>query len=191
MKVSPPRITHVLAPESVATMPPLALATLNGMDRAAFVAALGGVFEGPPWIVEDAWARRPFATRAALQHALCAVMCAAPEERQVALLRAHPDLVGRAALAGTLSPASAGEQAAAGLNALSGEEVSTFQRLNQAYRERFGFPFVICARANRKASILAGFASRLGNARTQEIATALGEVCQIAELRLADLLGPE
>jgi 2-oxo-4-hydroxy-4-carboxy-5-ureidoimidazoline decarboxylase len=169
-------------------MPPLTLAKLNDLDRAGFVATLGGVFEGPPWIVEATWEQRPFATRAALHQALCEVMLAAPEERQVALLRAHPDLVGRAALAGTLSPASAGEQAAAGLDALTPDEIATFQRLNQAYRERFGFPFVICARANKKASILAGFERRLGSTRADEIATALDEVSQIGALRLADLV---
>jgi OHCU decarboxylase len=171
--------------------PPLTLATVNTLDRDAFLAALGGLFEGPPWIVEQAWARRPFATRAALHQALCAEMRAAPEERQVAFLRAHPDLVGRAALAGTLSPASAGEQAAAGLDALTPDEIATFQRLNHAYRERFGFPFVICARANKKGSILAGFERRLGNTRAEEIATALGEVEQIGALRLADLVAPD
>ncbi len=170
---------------------PLTLATLNALDRDAFVAALAGLFEGPPWMVEQAWARRPFATRAALYEALCDVMRAAPAERQVALLQAHPDLVGRAALAGTLSPASAGEQAAAGLYALTPDEIATFQRLNQAYRARFGFPFVICARANKKASILAGFERRLGNTREQEVATALVEVEQICALRLADLVAPD
>jgi OHCU decarboxylase len=169
----------------------LTLATLNVLDRAAFVAALAGLFEGPPWIVEQAWARRPFATRSALYQALCDVLRAAPEERQVALLQAHPDLVGRAALAGTLSPASAGEQAAAGLDALTPDEIATFERLNHGYRERFGFPFVICARANKKASILAGFERRLGNTRAEEIATALGEVEQICALRLADLVAPD
>jgi OHCU decarboxylase len=169
-------------------MPPLTLATLNVLDRDAFATALARLFEGPPWIVEQAWAHHPFATRAALYQALCDVLRAAPEERQVALLRAHPDLVGRAALAGTLSPASAGEQAAAGLDALTPSEIATFQRLNHAYHERFGFPFVICARANKKASILAGFEQRLGNTRAEEIATALGEVEQICALRLADLV---
>ena len=169
-------------------MPPLTLATLNALDHDAFVRALAGLFEGPPWMVEQAWEHRPFATRAGLYQALCAVMRAAPEARQVALLQAHPDLVGRAALAGTLSPASAGEQAAAGLDALTPDEIATFQRLNHAYRERFGFPFVICARANKKASILAGFEQRLGNTRAEEIATALGEVEQICALRLADLV---
>jgi 2-oxo-4-hydroxy-4-carboxy-5-ureidoimidazoline decarboxylase len=113
-------------------------------------------------------------------------MYAAGEERQVALLRAHPDLVGRAALAGTLGAASTQEQAAAGLDHLSPGEVAAFQRLNAQYRVKFGFPFVICARENKKASILAGFAARMGNPREQEIAAALAEVAKICRLRLLD-----
>jgi len=172
-------------------MSKLALAQVNMLDRAAFVAALGGLFEGPPWIVAEAWERRPFASADALHRALCDVMEAASEERRVALLRAHPDLVGRAALAGTLGAASAAEQAAAGLDRLSPEEVATFQQLNAAYRATFGFPFVICARENKKASILAGFAARMGDAREEEIATALGEVAKICRLRLLDLVTEE
>jgi OHCU decarboxylase len=115
-------------------------------------------------------------------------MFAAPEDEQVALLRAHPDLVGRAARAGTLSPASTGEQAAAGLDRLSPEEIATFDRLNQEYQARFGFPFVICARENKHDSILAGFAARLPHTRAQEVRIALGEVAKIGALRLRDLI---
>jgi 2-oxo-4-hydroxy-4-carboxy-5-ureidoimidazoline decarboxylase len=166
------------------------LAALNAMDREAFVAALGGVFEGPPWIVARAWDARPFGSVQALHRALRAVMEGASEDAQAALLQAHPDLVGRAALAGTLSPASTGEQAAAGLDRLTPNEIATFQRLNAAYRERFGFPFVICARENKKDSILAGFAARLNNTREQELRTALAEVAKIAWLRLQDIVEP-
>jgi 2-oxo-4-hydroxy-4-carboxy-5-ureidoimidazoline decarboxylase len=162
------------------------LGDVNALDQDAFVAALGGLFEGPPWIVEEAWKARPFASLDALHAALGRVMYAAPQERQVALLRAHPDLVGRAALSGTLSPASTGEQAAAGLDRLTPDEIVTFQQLNREYLGRFGFPFVICARENKKESILAGFAARLGQAREQEIATALREVAKICRLRLYD-----
>ena len=168
--------------------PMMTLAEVNARDRDAFVAALSGLFEGPPWIVAQAWEARPFTSVAALHQALCAVMLAAPQERQVALLQAHPDLVGRAALAGALSSASTNEQAAAGLDHRTPEEIATFQRLNQAYRDRFGFPFVICARENKKRSILAGFAARLRNTREQEIAAALDEVAKIGALRLADLV---
>jgi 2-oxo-4-hydroxy-4-carboxy-5-ureidoimidazoline decarboxylase len=117
-------------------------------------------------------------------------MRAAPVERQVALIRAHPDLVGRAALAGTLTPESAGEQAAAGLDRLTPDEVATFTQLNATYRDRFGFPFVICARGNKKESILAGFDGRLDNTREREIATALDEIAKIAHFRLLDIVGP-
>ena len=109
----------------------------------------------------------------------------------MALLRAHPDLVGRAALAGTLGPASTAEQAAAGLDHLSSDEIATFQRYNAAYREKFGFPFVICARENKKESILAGFGARLEHTREEEIATGLGEVAKICALRLGNLIAPD
>jgi OHCU decarboxylase len=169
----------------------ITLARLNALDRASFTRALGSVFEGPPWMVEQAWDARPFVSVAALYRAVCDVMYAAPVERQVALLRAHPDLVGRAALAGTLSRESTAEQAAAGLDRLTPDEIATFQRSNAAYQERFDFPFVICARENKKESILAGFAARLGNTREQELATGLGEVAKIASLRLRDLVADD
>lgn len=167
---------------------PLALSAVNALDRGAFTAALAGLFEGPPWIVTAAWPARPFASLDALHQALCAVMYDASEAQQVALLRAHPDLVGRAARAGTLSPASTGEQAAAGLDRLTPDEIATFDRLNHEYRERFDVPFVICARENKKDNILAGFAARLQHTRAQEIRIALGEVAKICVLRLHDLI---
>ena len=157
---------------------------LNTLDQLDFVAALGGIFEGPPWIVTDAWAARPFSDVDTLDAALCQVMYAASTERKVALIQAHPDLVGRAARSGTLGPASTAEQAAAGLNDLSADEIATFERLNAEYQQRFGFPFVICARENKKESILAGFATRMRNTRDQEIATALDEIAKICRLRL-------
>jgi 2-oxo-4-hydroxy-4-carboxy-5-ureidoimidazoline decarboxylase len=169
---------------------PLSLDRLNDLDQAEFVQRLGFVFEGPPWIVERAWARRPFGDLDGLHAALVRVMEDAPEEQKVALIRAHPDLVGRAALAGTLTPESTGEQAAAGLGSLSSAEIATFNDLNARYHARFGFPFVICARENKKASILAGFAERLTHSRDEEIAAALREVAKIARLRLLDRLGP-
>lgn len=164
----------------------LTLSQVNALDQQAFVTALGRLFEGPPWIVEAAWHARPFVSLDDLHTKLCAVMYAAPGERQVELLRAHPDLVGRAALAGTLTPASTAEQAAAGLDHLTPDEIAAFARLNAEYQQRFGFPFVICARENKKDSILAGFVARMGNTREREIATALAEVAKICRLRLLD-----
>ncbi len=164
---------------------------LNTLNQDNFVATLGQLFEGPPWIVAQAWHTRPFTSFTHLHQSLCAIMYNAPIEQHIALLQTHPDLVGRAALAGTLTPASTSEQASAGLDRLSAEEIATFQRLNQAYRDRFGFPFVICARENKKDSILTGFATRLHNTRQQEIHIALGEVAKICFFRLHDLVQPD
>ena len=174
-------------------MPPprMAINQVNGLDRERFVARLGFLFEGSPWIAEQAWSARPFDSVTRLHHALCAVMYGAPVERQLALIRAHPDLVGRAALAGTLTPASTQEQASAGLDRLTPEEIASFTELNRSYRERFGFPFVICARENKKGSILAGFEERLTHSRDQEIETALGEIAKIAWLRLRDVVADQ
>lgn len=166
----------------------ISLERLNTLDKPGFVAALGGIFEGPPWIVTEAWAARPFTSVDNLYSALCQVMYAAPIERKVALIQAHPDLVGRAARTGTLGPASTAEQAAAGLNELTADEIATFERLNVEYQQRFGFPFVICAREHKKESILAGFAARMHNTCDEEIATALDEVAKICRLRLLDTI---
>lgn len=169
------------------TMPKqMTLQEINVLDRESFVSALGSLFEGPPWIVRQAWHARPFESLAALHQVLCAVMYHAPSEQQVALIQAHPDLVGRAALAGTLTPASMNEQASAGLNQLSAQDGAIFSQLNQTYRDRFGFPFVICARENKKESILAGFTARLENSHRREIDIALAEIAKICWLRLRD-----
>src|SRR5437763_2381179 len=164
---------------------------INTLDQEAFVAVLGSLFEGSPWIAAEAWRGRPFESIAHLHSALCDVMDHASTEQQVALIRAHPDLVGKAALAGTLTPESTREQASAGLDRLSPEEIATFTRLNQAYKDRFDFPFVICARENKTYSIMAGFTRRLDHSRTEEIATALGEIAKISYLRLPDKVATE
>lgn len=169
----------------------ITLERLNTLDQSDFIAALGGIFEGPPWIVGDVWRSRPFGSVDALYSSLCQVMFSAPIERKVALIQAHPDLVGRAARDGTLGTASTAEQAAAGLNDLTTDEIATFTRLNAEYQQRFSFPFVICARENKKESILAGFANRMHNAREQEIAIALDEVAKICRLRLLDTIAVE
>lgn len=160
-------------------------------DLAAFVAAYGGIFEHSPWIAQAAWERGlpPDAgTAAGLHRAMCAALRAADDERKLALLRAHPDLAGRLARAGRLTAASQGEQAAAGLDHLTDEERTRFTELNEAYRTRFGFPFIIAARGREKAEILAAFERRVGADAAHEFATALGEVERIALLRLSDLL---
>jgi 2-oxo-4-hydroxy-4-carboxy-5-ureidoimidazoline decarboxylase len=159
---------------------------LNGMED--FVRVLGPVFEHSPWIAEAAWVKRPFASVEDLHRELCQTVRDSGEEKQFALIRAHPDLAGRAAQAGTLTRESTGEQAGAGLNRLSPEDLALFQKQNDAYRKTFGFPFVICARLNQPATILAAFEHRLKNSPERERKTALEEIFKIAELRLRDLI---
>ena len=169
----------------------LALTEINRLPLADFVRVIGPVFENSPWIAAATWAQKPFANLKLLHAALCATVKNSGEEKQLALIRAHPDLVGKLALAGALTRESTGEQASAGLDKLSPDEVARFQKNNAAYQEKFGFPFVICARLNKKAAILAGFERRLQNSRAEEIQTALGEIFKIAHLRLCDLIAPD
>jgi len=159
---------------------------LNALPTDAFVAALDGLFEHSPWVVQRAAAHRPFASRDALLDACQQTLDdAAPDER-LALIRAHPDLVGRLARSGQLTADSTAEQRAAGLDDITPDEAATFDEYNAAYHDRFGFPFVICARENRKDAILAAMPKRLQNKPETEIDTALAEIIKIARLRLAD-----
>src|SRR5688572_22743329 len=164
------------------------LAELNSLSCAEFVRLVGPVFEHSFWIAEATCAKRPFASLVALHRAFCQTVLDADTEKQLALIRAHPDLVGRLALAGALTNESMKEQASAGLDRLTAEEVALFQSNNAAYQQKFGFPFVICARLNKKEAILAGFRVRLGNSKEQEIKTALEEISKIAYLRLQDII---
>jgi 2-oxo-4-hydroxy-4-carboxy-5-ureidoimidazoline decarboxylase len=156
-------------------------------DRAAFVARYGGLFEHSPWVAEAAWEDGPFADDDAALAAMVTAVQRAPRERQLALIRAHPDLAGRAAIAGELTADSTREQAAAGLDRLTPDEYAAFTKTNAAYRERHGFPFVICAREHDKTSILAAAAERLEHDTETEVAVALGEIAKIARLRMEDL----
>ena len=149
---------------------------------------IGPVFEDSPWIAEGTWSKRPFKSLDLLHGALCKTVQSSPEDKQINLIRAHPDLAGRAAQTGTLTAASASEQASAGLNKLSDEEIALLQKYNQSYREKFDFPFVVCARQNKKEAILKGFESRLKQSRQKEIKTALAEIEKIAYLRLQDII---
>ncbi len=164
------------------------LSEINSLSHEEFVRLLGGVFEHSPWIAQVVSTHGPFASVEELHRCLCDVVREATSEQKLALICSHPDLVGRAALAGGLTEASTNEQESAGLSKLSPAEIATFQKNNEAYRTRFGFPFVICALLNKKAAILAGFDNRLKNDRAQEIQTALEEIFKIAELRIRDLV---
>ncbi len=161
---------------------------LNRASSATFVATLGHLFEHSPWVVEDAWSRRPFRDVAHLHAELCFSMRSATREKQLALIDAHPDLAGRLAQQKQLTAESTREQSSAGLDQLTDAELAEFTRLNDSYKARFGFPFIICARLNAKSAILAAMQSRLGNSPDAEFATALGEIEKIAWLRLQAIL---
>jgi 2-oxo-4-hydroxy-4-carboxy-5-ureidoimidazoline decarboxylase len=145
---------------------------------------VSALFEHSLWVEARADARPASGDR----HAdLMAVVREATPEEQLALIRAHPELAGKAAVDGSLTQASAAEQAGAGLDRLSRAEFDRFHALNAAYSEKFGFPFIICVRLTDKAGILAAMERRLANDRDTEIATALGEIGEIVRLRLRDL----
>ncbi len=166
----------------------MTLAALNALDEEAFTAAVGPVFEHSPWIARAAARRRPFASLDALESGLVEALRDAPAAQQAALIAAHPDLAGRVAREGRLTPASHVEQAGAGLDTLSDNERARFDRLNAAYRARFNFPFVICVREQTKESILEAMEQRVQHSREDEMATALREIAAIARLRLHDLV---
>jgi 2-oxo-4-hydroxy-4-carboxy-5-ureidoimidazoline decarboxylase len=162
----------------------ISLEQLNAADRAQFLAALGDIYEHSPWVAESAFGKRPFASLAALHDAMTGVVKAADDSRKLALVNAHPDLAGKAARAGTMTSDSKAEQGSAGLDRLSEEEFATFHRLNDAYRAKFGFPFIICVRRHTRDSILRQFARRLENDAAAEREAALTEIFRITALRL-------
>lgn len=162
----------------------IALDDLNRLDEAGFVAVLGGVFENAPWVAEAVAPHRPYGSLAFLHAVMAAVVRDAPAERKLALLRGHPDLAGKAARAGAMTDESRAEQAGAGLDRLTDAEYERFHALNAAYRDRFGFPFIVCVRRHGKESILRSFERRLAHTPQQELAAALDEVLRIGALRL-------
>lgn len=166
----------------------ISIAAVNELQPDEFIRVIGPVFEQSPWIAAAAESKRPFTDFENLRHTFCQTVENAGEEKQLELIRAHPDLVGRLALAGELTRESTNEQMSAGLDRLSPAEIALFQKQNAAYQEKFDFPFVICARLNKKAAILQGFETRLKNSREREITAALEEIFKIAELRLRDLI---
>jgi 2-oxo-4-hydroxy-4-carboxy-5-ureidoimidazoline decarboxylase len=162
----------------------------RGMTRAAFLAAYGPVYEHSPWIAEvvfDTGLTAEHETAEGLHAALAAVVAAAPRDRQLALLRAHPDLAGRLAVRGELTAQSAAEQAGAGLGDCSPAEFQRFTALNEAYKAKFGFPFIMAVKGRDRAEILAAFERRVGNDPAAEFRTALEEVHKIALRRLRAL----
>ncbi len=166
----------------------LTMAELNALDPAAFEARLGHIFEHAPWVARRAAAGRPFAGRDVLHRAMVAVIAAASEAEQLALLRGHPDLAGKAAVAGDLTADSKREQQGAGLDRLTPAEYERFHELNHAYNARFGFPFILAVKGKTKDDILAAFARRANNEGAVEFREALDQVGRIAAFRLADLI---
>ncbi|GAA4338762.1 hypothetical protein GCM10023144_36190 [Pigmentiphaga soli] len=172
---------------------PLTLERLNACGAAEFAALLDGLYEHSPWVMQRAAASRPFRSAAALKYALCRAVREADRDEQLALIRAHPELAGKAAVAGRLTAASTGEQARAGLTHCTPEEFALIGQLNAAYAARFGFPFIIAVRGPTGAGltrheIIAAMQRRLGNAPDTEFAEALRQIDRIAEIRLADRL---
>jgi len=173
---------------AVAIAGPVDVASINAMDRAAFVEKFGGIFENSPWVAEKAWEKRPFASLDDMHAAMVTVAKYAPAAMQLALLQSHPDLAGKEAEAGTMTASSVAEQASAGLNALSHAEMVQMSDLNAAYRKKFGFPFIIAVRMHTKEGILFEFNRRLQNDTQTEFANDLQNVYIITRLRLNKLL---
>lgn len=159
---------------------------LNSASRAEFVARLSQVFEHAPRLAEAAFTKRPFATVVALFSGMTAAIEALPGEQKLALVRGHPELGNKVGRASALTAESKSEQGGLGLDKLSDEEFARFERLNAAYRQKFGFPFVICVRRHTRDSILRQFEARLNNDGAAELAAALREIALIGRLRLAD-----
>jgi 2-oxo-4-hydroxy-4-carboxy-5-ureidoimidazoline decarboxylase len=173
------------------TRPATELADLNTCDRDRFVATLGCIFENAAWVAERTLAMRPFATVADLHGAMTRAVGAAGEAEQLALIRGHPELGSKVGRAGAMTADSRREQGSLGLDRLSEDEFARFERLNAAYRERFGFPFIICVRRHTRDSILDTFERRLANSAETERAAALQEIGYITRLRLIEAVeGP-
>ncbi|TAM06900.1 MAG: 2-oxo-4-hydroxy-4-carboxy-5-ureidoimidazoline decarboxylase [Paraburkholderia sp.] len=164
------------------------LEQLNRASTEAFVAALSGIFEHSPWAAEAAAAERPFTSVEALHGAMSQAVESAGETKQLALIRAHPELAGKAAVHGELTAESTREQRGAGLNQCTQEEFDKLQSLNRAYREKFGFPFILAVRGHDRRGIIANFEARVNNNRADEIRASLDEIYRIARFRLDELI---
>jgi 2-oxo-4-hydroxy-4-carboxy-5-ureidoimidazoline decarboxylase len=163
---------------------------LNSMSELDFVRHLGGVYEHSSWVAERVLARRPFDSRSAMVAAMRMTVESALDQEKLDLISSHPDLAGKLARAGALTEESTREQAGLGLDRLTDHEYDRFSALNSAYREKFGFPFIICARLTTKAGVLEAFERRLANSGIQEMQEALFQIHHIARLRMEDKIAP-
>jgi 2-oxo-4-hydroxy-4-carboxy-5-ureidoimidazoline decarboxylase len=166
----------------------MTLNELNQLDADAFTRVLGGIFEHSPWIAAGAYSARPFASIEALHGAMCAVLAAADNDAKVALIRAHPELAGKAAIRGELTAESTGEQKGAGLDQCSPEEYAELHRLNADYGAKFGFPFILAVKGHDRQSVIANFRRRVAHDRTAEQAECLRQIERIGRFRLEALL---
>ncbi|MGF1471632.1 MAG: 2-oxo-4-hydroxy-4-carboxy-5-ureidoimidazoline decarboxylase [Rubrobacteraceae bacterium] len=164
----------------------ITLKEVNGLNREEFVTRFGSLYEHSPWVAESASGERPFEDLSEMNAAFARAVWKAPPERRLALIKGHPDLAGKAAMAGNLTPESTREQASLGLNQLSREEFEAFTKLNGAYKAKFGFPMVIAVREHTKDSIMTNAVVRLQNSREEEVSRALEEITKIARYRLEE-----
>lgn len=166
------------------------LADLNTADDRRLIELLGGVFEHSPWVAQRAAAARPFASAGDLHRAMVDAVSAASRDEQLALIRAHPELAGREAVAGTMTIDSTSEQGRLGLTALPRAEFERITELNRAYREKFGFPCIVALKLHpTRDTVLAEMQRRLTNERESEIINALAQIAHITRARLDKLLG--
>jgi 2-oxo-4-hydroxy-4-carboxy-5-ureidoimidazoline decarboxylase len=166
----------------------LNLDTLNAASRADFTRLLDGTYEHSPWIAERAWDARPFATLAALKQGLVAAVRGSTRDEQLGLIRAHPELAGKAMVARTLTAESTNEQGKAGLTQCTPEEFARIQQLNAEYNGKFGFPFILAVRGYDRHGIIDAFAKRVDNDHATELRASLEQIHRIAGFRLHDLI---
>ena len=161
---------------------------INQLADAEFVSVLGGIFEHSPWVAQAVATRRPFLSVHDLHASMAHAVRIADEDARLTLIRAHPELAGKAAVRGELTEESTREQSGAGLNQCSPEEFTELQRLNAAYNEKFGFPFIIAVRGHDRQSIIRHFAQRLNSDRVTEMHECIEQIVRIGGCRLADLI---
>lgn len=161
---------------------------LNAMSQEEFTAALGAIYEHSPWVAQRAAAKRPFKNLQQLQEAMANEVRNASEEERLRLIRAHPELAGKAAVRGELTAESTREQKGAGLDQCSPEEFAQLQELNRRYNEKFGFPFVIAVKGHNRQSIIRHFSERLANERNAEAGECIEQIIRIGGFRLADVI---
>jgi 2-oxo-4-hydroxy-4-carboxy-5-ureidoimidazoline decarboxylase len=167
------------------------LSDLNGCGKDDFVSVLSNIFEYSPWIAEQVAAARPFSGLKQLFAAMKAAVDGASDEKRLALIKAHPDLADKTQRAAGLTAESDAEQGSVGLDRLSDAEYVAFERVNEAYRSKFGFPYIVCVRRHTKDSILRDFERRLPNDAGTEMQTSIAEICRIAALRLDQLVSAD